>query len=365
MTVMESPANAVDDVAGRLFNDGLGAYHLATVYLGHRLGLFRALAERSGQTAQGLAASMALDLRYVSEWLQAEVIAGLVEASTEDLAEASFRLAPGVTEVLVEETHPAYLGGLGWTIAAIGRVLPDLLAAFRNGAGVPYEAYGEEAVEAQAVLNRPAYVNDLAAHWIPALPDVDERLRDATRPARVADIGCGVGWAAIEFARAFPAARIDGFDSDARSIAAAKANAHAAGVSDRVTFHLADGSRGALGSKRYDLIVFLEALHDFPRPVEALAAAREAVVDEGAVIVMDEGVGESRPAPGDPIETFLATASVLWCLPQAQVDPTSEATGTILRPSTLEAIARGAGWAGFEVAPIEHPMWRFYRLTRD
>src|SRR5262245_43955709 len=244
MTVAESPSTTVDDVAGRLFGDGLGAYHLASVYLGHRLGLFRALAERPDQSANDLASSESLDARYVVEWLQAEVIAGLVDASTEDLGEATFRLAPGVAEVLVEETNPAYLGGLGWTLAGIGRVLPDLLAAFRTGAGVPYEAYGEEAVEAQAALNRPAYIHELAARWIPALPDVDERLRDATRPARVADVGCGLGWAAVEIARAFPGARIDGFDNDARSIAAAKANAHVAGVSDRVAFRVGGAAPG-------------------------------------------------------------------------------------------------------------------------
>src|SRR5262245_64069316 len=108
MTLVESASTAVDDIAGRLFGDGLGAYHLATVYLGHRLGLFRALAERPDQTANGLAARTDLDPRYVLEWLQAEVIAGLIEASTEDLGDATFRLAPGVAEVLVEETHPAY-----------------------------------------------------------------------------------------------------------------------------------------------------------------------------------------------------------------------------------------------------------------
>src|SRR5262245_3411797 len=130
MTAIETGPSAVDDVAERLFGDGLGAFHLATVYLGQRLGLFRALAARPGSTADELASGAALDERYVREWLQAEVIAGLVEASDGDLASARFRLSPGVAEVLVDETHPAHAGGFGPALAAVARVLPDLEAAF-------------------------------------------------------------------------------------------------------------------------------------------------------------------------------------------------------------------------------------------
>jgi hypothetical protein len=39
-------------------------------------------------------------------------------------------------------------------------------------------------------------------------------LPEAILPARVADFGCGAGWASIELARAFPHIRVDGIDSD-------------------------------------------------------------------------------------------------------------------------------------------------------
>ncbi|HZM72789.1 MAG TPA: class I SAM-dependent methyltransferase [Candidatus Polarisedimenticolia bacterium] len=363
MTVVDSPLDAAEELSGRLFMDALGGFHLLTVYLGHRLGLFRALADRPETSVDELAAAAALDARYVREWVQAEVIAGLIQASDEDLTVATLRLSPGVVEVLVTETHPEYLAGLGYALASVGRVLPDLVGAFRTGAGVPYEAYGDDGIEAQSALNRPAFVNDLASHWIPAIPGVDERLRDASRPARVADVGSGVGWAAIELARAFPNARVDGIDLDTRSIAAAKANSIEAGVADRALFRVADAARGGLASGRYDLVLFLESLHDMAHPVDALAAARTAVVDGGAVVVMDERAGVVRPAAGDPIETFFGTISTLWCLPQARVDPESESPGTVMRPQVLESIARRAGWAGIETLPIDHPFWRFYRLA--
>ena len=76
---------------------------------------------------------------------------------------------------------------------------------------------------------------------------------------------------------------------------------------------------------------------------------------------MDERI-EEVPAVGDPVQTFFATASVLWCLPQGRVDPESEAVGTVMSASRFRRIAREAGWSDIEILPIDHPFWRFYRL---
>ena len=107
--------------------------------------------------------------------------------------------------------------------------MPQLLAAFRTGAGVPYASYGADAVEAQAALNRPAFVNQLVPDWIPQIPDVAALLATAAVSTRVADVGCGLGWAAIELAKAYPHLHVDGYDSDEESITRARRNAADAG----------------------------------------------------------------------------------------------------------------------------------------
>ena len=96
-------------------------------------------------------------------------------------------------------------------------------------------------------------------------------------------------------------------------------------------------------------------------PVSAIAKAKAALGEGGTVIVMDERVDET-PAPGDPVQTFFATASVLWCLPQGRVEPDSEAVGTVMPASQFRRIARQAGWSDIEILPIDHSFWRFYRL---
>lgn len=368
-TIIEAPDQtgqttdeAVEELVGRLFIEGVGAFHLATVYLGIKHGLFRTLVEHGPVTAAGLAARHGLDERYVREWLQAEATAGLLTADHEDMTRAGFTAAPGVKEALVDETGPAYIGGLPLALAAGTSVLPQLLDAFRTGAGVPYAAYGEDAVDAQAALNRPAFVNQLVAEWVPQVPDVAELLADPSRETRVADVGCGLGWAAIELAKAYPHLRVDGYDTDEASISRARHNAAEAGVADRVSFAVVDASSG-YGEGRYDLVLFFECVHDMAFPVAAMEQARRAAKPDGSVIVMDERVAESLTV-GDPVELFFATASVLWCLPQGLVEDGSQAVGTIMRPDRFRAIAQEAGWGGIEVLTIEHPFWRFYRLER-
>ena len=39
-----------------------------------------------------------------------------------------------------------------------------------------------------------------------------------------------------------------------------------------------------------------------------------------------------------------------------------EATGTVPRAPTVARWAATAGFAGFEVLPIDNPFWRFYRM---
>jgi len=108
-------------------------------------------------------------------------------------------------------------------------VLPELLAAYRSGAGVPFATYGEERRDHIEQLNRPMFVNELAASWLPTVPELHTRLR-ADPPARVAEIAWGAGWASIALAQAYPKVHVDGFDLDAASIERAARNATEAGV---------------------------------------------------------------------------------------------------------------------------------------
>jgi len=350
-----------EELTDRLFTAGVGTMELGCVYLGIRLGFYATLADQGAVTADELAKHTGCAPRYTREWLQSQAISEFVAVDGDDPATARFALADGAEAVLVDETSPAYLGGLSFAAAAVGGVLPLLAEAYRTGDGLPYSRYGADAVTAQAALNRPAFTNSLVAEWLPQVPDVTARLAGG---ARVADFGCGAGWSAIELAKAYPDIRVDGFDNDEASIAAARRNAAEHGVADRITFEVADlTADNHTRPGGYDVVFFFECVHDFPRPVEVLQHAQAAARPHGTVIVMDERAAETFTAPGDPVERFFGAASALWCLPQGLVGPDPQPVGALMRPATMAALAAEAGFATSEVLPIEHPFFRFYRLV--
>jgi SAM-dependent methyltransferase len=365
MTTIEAPAEqaAIEQLVGRLFSSGVGAIELCNAYLGIHLGLYRELNDAPSTPAE-LAERTGCNQRYLREWLQAQAISGFATVDSSDPGIARYALADGVAAVLVHETSPAYLGGLADAAAAAATVLPQLLDAYRSGTGVPYAAYGPDAVSAQAALNRPAFVNSFAAEWLPQLPDVLARIQDTARPARIADLACGIGWAGIELAKAFPHIRVDGYDNDDASIAAGRRHAVDAGVADRVTLEVVDISdTTADWTPRYDFAYFVECVHDFPRPVEALRNARAALRPGGTVLVVDERADDTFTAPGDEVQRFFAAASAVWCLPQGLVGDNPEPVGAVIRPDDMRELARRAGYTSVDIVPIEHPFWRFYRLT--
>ena len=104
-------------------------------------------------------------------------------------------------------------------------------------------------------------------------------------------------------------------------------------------------------SPRHDLVLLIECVHDFPRPVEVLRHARAAVRPGGTVLVVDERAAESFTAPGDEIERFFAAASAIWCLPQGRVGPDPEPVGTLIRPAAMLDLARRAGYADGQILP--------------
>ena len=130
-------------------------------------------------------------------------------------------------------------------------------------------------------------------------------------------------------------------------------------MDDRVTFHH-DDAAGLAGS--FDAAIIIEALHDMANPVPVLAAIRDALADDGSLIVVDERVAETFTAPGDDVERFMYGWSITTCLPDGRSRQPSRATGTVMRPDTLRAYASEAGYGSVEVLPIENDFFRFYRL---
>jgi 2-polyprenyl-3-methyl-5-hydroxy-6-metoxy-1,4-benzoquinol methylase len=353
------PADPADVLADRLFHDMIGALELFTVYLGERLGLYRALDRDGPATSAELAGRTGTAERYVREWLEHHAASGLLEVDdpAADALARRYRLPPRYVPVLADPEDVRYRAFNGVEIVRAARWLAPLAEAFRTGDAPPPLPW---APEGRAEYNRPAFLNLLGTRWLPAIADVDQRLRREP-PARVADLACGAGWSSIAIAQAYPMVRVDGFDLDPDVIAAAHRNAEQAGVSARVTFAVTDASGPGI-SGRFDLVTIFEALHDMSRPTDALRTARRLLTPSGSVVIADELTADVFTAPASDLERYLYGWSVVSCLPSAMGDPGTAATGAVMRPATLGRYAREAGFSGVEVLPLHAETWRFYRL---
>jgi hypothetical protein len=240
---VQSPEQRRDALVGRIFGSCIGFMEILSIHVGDRLGFYQALVEDDGTTASQLADATGTDERYAREWLEQQAVAGILEVDDADAQpeERRYLLPEGHDEVLLERDSLYYAAPLPQQMVSITRPLPAVLEAFRTGRGVPYSDYGEDMREGIAHANRTMFVNLMGTEWLPTVSDAHERLR-ADPPARVADIGCGAGWSSISIARAYPKVRVDGFDLDEGSIAEAKANAEAEGLTDRVTFQVRDAA---------------------------------------------------------------------------------------------------------------------------
>jgi 2-polyprenyl-3-methyl-5-hydroxy-6-metoxy-1,4-benzoquinol methylase len=355
------PGGAADALADRLRHDAVGALELFTVYLGERLGLYRALASDGPATSAELAGRTGTAERYVREWLEHHAASGLLEV--DDVAagplDRRYQLPPEYVPVLADPDDVRYRAFSGVEIARAGRGLPQLVEAFRTGGAPPPLPW---APEGRSEYNRAIFLNLLGTRWLPAITEVHQRLR-AGPPARVADLACGTGWSSIAIARAYPLVRVDGFDLDPDVIAAARRNARQAGVSGRVSFAVTDAA-GPDWSGRYDLVTIFEALHDMARPADALRAARGLLTPSGSVVIADELVADQFTAPASELERYHYGWSVVECLPAVMGDPRTSATGAVMRPATLRRYAREAGFADVDILPLDTGTWRFYRLTQ-
>ena len=345
----------------RLRQSTLGYFDVLSAYIGQALGLYEALAAGGPLTADDLAARTATHPRYVREWLEQQAVGGLLAVGDPGAppTERRYRLPAGHARVLVERDDPLWQGRRPHSLLPLARRMPELLEAFRRGGGLSPVDHDDDSRQAQAALGRVAYLASMGT-WMAALPDVDARLRREP-PARVADLGCGAGWSAIALALHYPRARVDGFDLDPGSVALARENARASGVDERVRFEARDaGDPGLAG--HYDLAVVFEALHDMPRPVEALRTLRRLTGEAGAVLVVDEKVDERFTAPGSDLQRFNYAWSVLSCLASGMTGPDPAGTGAVMRPEVLRGYASAAGFGALELLPVAHDSWTFYRL---
>lgn len=331
----------LEEFATKVAVDRAIAYNGLLVYLGDRLGLWRALASVDSATSTQLAQRSGLAERYVREWLAAQAAAGYV---TYDPASASFSLPAEHAMVLAEDDSPVS-GVAGFEVIAAVWAAGDRLAhAYATGEGVGWHEHDPRLFTGVDRFFGTLYRGSLLTEWLPAVDGLVDRLRSGIR---VVDVGCGLGTAVILMAEAFPASTFVGVDYHEESVRRAAAAAEEAGVAGRVRFEVGDA---ASYTGTYDLVCFFDAVHDMGDPVGALAHARSVLSEDGEVFAV-EPFAEDRleDALGSPVALTYYAASSCLCVPNS-LSQGGAALGAQAGPARLTGAFMDAGFGTARVA---------------
>jgi SAM-dependent methyltransferase len=327
----------VTEFVDRVVTDLAAAGAAGLVAIGHRLGLYRALADGPATPAE-FAERTGCAERYLTEWLRGQAAGGYV---TYDPATGAFSMTEEQVFCLADPNGPNFPAAALIVLGYL-RAEPRLTEAFRTGEGIAWHEHDDDVFVGCDAFYRPGYVAALVPSWIPALEGVDEKLAAG---GRVADLGCGLGSSSVLMAEAYPRSTVVGSDYHAASIELARKKAAEAGVGDRVTFEVATAQ--TFTGTGYDLVTTFDALHDMGDPVGAARRVREALAPDGTWLLVE-------PYASDVVEETFTTVGRLYyngstflCVPNALAQPGGHALGAQAGEAAIRRIAGEAGFTRF------------------
>ena len=356
-TAMPTPQideNKMNEFLGKVVGDFGAALSSSLVYIGQKLGLYKALAGGDAQTPAELARKTSTNERYVREWLINQAASGYVSY---DAANGRYSLSPEQAVALTDESSPFFVGGGFYVVKAMTHAVSRIEDGFKNGGGILWGEHDPDLFVGVERFFRPGYAAYLIANWIPALTGIEEKLKAG---GKVADIGCGHGASTVIMAQAYPNSRFWGFDNHDKSIETARQRAKDAGVSDRVTFEVA--SADAVPDQQYDMVAFFDCFHDMGDPVGACKRAAEVLGKDGSALIVEPMAGNTVEENFNIIGRTFSGASTLCCTSNS-LALNGPALGAVAPESAIKEVVLAGGFKEFRRA-TETPFNRIFEARK-
>jgi SAM-dependent methyltransferase len=342
IAMREPNPEKLNALVGKLVGDLGISLAGASILLGDRLGLYKAMADGAPVTPSELAKKTGLHERYVREWLCGQAASGYIDYNSEQDA---FSLSPEQAMAFAEEGSPAFFAGAFDVVQSTYLDEPKVAEAFRTGKGVGWHEHSKCLFSGTERFFRPGYNANLVSNWIPALDGVEEKLKAG---AKVADVGCGHGASTIVMAQAYPNSEFFAFDYHTPSIERAKTLAQEAGVSDRITF--AQASAKDFPVHGYDLVAFFDCLHDMGDPVGAGRHVKESLAKDGSWMIVEPFAHDHLKDNLNPVGRAFYHASTFICTPASLSQEVGLGLGAQAGERRLRQVATEAGFKRFRRA---------------
>lgn len=335
-------AQALDEArlhefVGKMLGDLGGAMSVPTTRVGFRLGLFDALQQGPASAAELARRAGNLHERYVREWALAQTANGYIEY---DPVYDRFSISPEQAMVFCVPDSPVYLRGAFELIAAMIEAEHKVEECFRHGTGVRWGDHAGCLFCATGAFFRPGYVNNIVQSWIPALNGMVGKLEAG---AKVADVGCGVGFSTLLMAQAWPNAEFVGFDFHAPSIEEARRHARSHGLGDRVRFEVAKAKE--IAEDGFDLVTMYDCLHDMGDPQGCASHMRRILKPGGTWMVVEPIAGNSPAENMNPVGRLYYNASTMICVPTSLDQEVGAALGAQAGEAKIADVIKAGGFS--------------------
>ena len=346
--------NTADEFAGKLLGFLNGGAVSLMISLGHRAGLFDALAAGGPATSIELAERTRLNERYVREWLGAMVTGEIVDYDPE----TQRYVLPESHAVLLTRDAEANIAVPFQFLPVLAQVEDEVLGCFRNGGGVPYAKF-PRFHEVMAEESDQTVVAGLESAILPLVEGMTESL-DAG--ASLLDVGCGRGHALMTLAERFPASSFTGYDLSNEAIAHARGEAEARGLTN-IRFVARDLTEFA-DPEAYDFVTGFDVIHDQKSPAGLLAGVH-ASLKQGGVFLAQDILGSSDVARniGGPLAPFIYTISCMHCMTVSLAQGGAGLGAAWGRELAVEMMT-DAGFASVEVNTLEHDVMNYFYVCR-
>jgi SAM-dependent methyltransferase len=334
---MSAQITTTEMFAGQVVSDVAATMSGVMTVIGHKLGLYKALAGAGAMTSHQLAAKTKLAERYVREWLNNQTAGGYLSY---DPATRNYWMPEAHVPVLADPESPVFLVPALEVAASLWLDEDQIANVFRTGEGIAWGAHHHRLFCGSESLFRPGYKAFLISNWIAALDGLEAKL---ARGARVADVGCGHGASTIILAKAYPNSTFVGFDSHGASIETARKRASEAGLNGNIRFESVD-ARSYPGCD-YDLICFMDCLHDMGDPIGAARHAAASLASDGRVLLVEPAAGNAIEDNINPISRLYYAASTAVCTPCSLSQDVGLALGAQAGEHRLSELLQEAGFA--------------------
>jgi ubiquinone/menaquinone biosynthesis C-methylase UbiE len=340
--VMAVDQDKLMEFLGRFVGDLGATISAGNVVIGHRLGLYRALADGPATPAQ-LAERTGTNPRYVAEWLRGQGAGGYVTLADADAE--SYTMTEEQAFALTNPDGAVYIPGAFLLALGSLHAEPQITEAFKTGAGFGWHEHDQDVFIGCEQFFRPGYIATLVPSWIPALDGVAEKLQAG---AKVVDIGCGLGASTVLFAENYPNAQIVGTDYHDGSIELARKRAAEAGVADRAHFEVA--SAQTFAGTNYDLATTFDCLHDMGDPLAAARHVRQSLAPDGTWMIVEPAAQDDVPGNLNPVGRVYYNFSTFLCLPSAMSQPGGYTLGAQAGEAAIRRVVSDAGFTRFRRA---------------